>query len=148
MRDHSFFLMKNTGALIRDFDGRIHLFAKFSWRNSSSSFCSAGERGNILPLGSLALGWSSMAWSHALRGGRWVKAFLRRHLQSPCSTLGQHFQAGGLVGLEPPLLVFARGSRWCKCVPPTLGSGGSCTLYLRVRLAAPAPASRLVQCNH
>src|SRR5258708_13409315 len=35
--------MKNTGALIRDFDGQIHLFAKFSLRNSSSSFCSARE---------------------------------------------------------------------------------------------------------
>src|SRR5258708_15808090 len=36
--------MKNTGALIRDFDRQIHPFAKFSLRNSSSSFCSVGER--------------------------------------------------------------------------------------------------------
>src|SRR5260221_12764118 len=66
--------MKNTGAPIRDFDRQIHLFTKFSLRNSSSSFCSAGERGNVLPLGSLASGGSSIAWSHALRGGRRVKA--------------------------------------------------------------------------
>src|SRR5260221_10629133 len=73
-REPSFFLMKNTGAPIRDFDRWIHPFTKFSLRNSSSSFCSVGERGNVLPLGSLALGWSSMVWSHALQGGRWAKA--------------------------------------------------------------------------
>src|SRR5258708_37386187 len=55
-REPSFFLMKNTGAPIGDFNRRICLLAKFSLRNASSSFCSAGERGNILPLGSLASG--------------------------------------------------------------------------------------------
>src|SRR5258708_37470368 len=64
--------MKNTGAPIGDFNGWICPFTKFSLRNSSSSFCSVGERGNVLPLGSLALGWSSMAWFHALQGGRWA----------------------------------------------------------------------------
>src|SRR5258708_13884437 len=124
--------MKNTGALIGDFDRWIHLFTKFSLRNSSSSFCSVGERGNVLPLGSLALGWSSMAWSHALQGGGGQRPLLRRHLQSPCSTLGQCFQAGWLVGLEPPLLVFLRGSRWRKSIPPTLWGGGLHTPYLWV----------------
>src|SRR5260370_2393412 len=66
--------MKNTGAPIRDFDRQIHLFTKFSLRNSSSSFCSGGERGNVLPLGSLASGWSSIAWSHDLRGGGGLKS--------------------------------------------------------------------------
>src|SRR5258705_4339739 len=40
--------MKNTGAPIRDFDGRICPLAKFSLRNVSSSFCSVGERGNVV----------------------------------------------------------------------------------------------------
>src|SRR6266446_6585041 len=55
-REPSFFLTKNTGAPIGDFNRRIRPLAKFSLRNVSSSFCSAGERGNILPLGSLASG--------------------------------------------------------------------------------------------
>src|SRR5258708_33532805 len=54
-------------------------------------------------------------------GGGGRRPLLRRCLQSPCSALGQCFQAGGLIGLEPPLLVFVRGSRWHKCIPPTLG---------------------------
>src|SRR5258707_10539307 len=54
-------------------------------------------------------------------GGGGRRPLLRRCLQSPCSALGQCFQVGGLIGLEPPLLVFVRGSRWHKCVPPTLG---------------------------
>src|SRR5258708_39748694 len=67
--------------------------------------------------------------------------------QSPCSALGQCFQAGGLVGLEPPLLVFGRGLRWRKCVPPTPGGGGLHPLYLWVQVAAPAPASVLIHCS-
>src|SRR5258708_1963915 len=55
------------------------------------------------------------------KGGGGQGPLLRRRLRSPCTTLGQRFQAGGLIGLEPPLLVFVRGSRWRKCVPPTLG---------------------------
>src|SRR5258708_37911028 len=77
-------------------------------------------------------------------GGGGQRPLLRRHLRSPCSALGQCFQVGGLVGLEPPLLVFVRGSRWHKCVPPTLGGGGSRTLYLWVQVAAPAAASALI----
>src|SRR5260221_14512817 len=80
-------------------------------------------------------------------GGGGQRPLLRRCLRSPCSTLGQRFQVGGLVGLEPPLLVFARGLRWCKWVPPTLGCGGSHTLYLRIQVAAPAAASALIHCS-
>src|SRR6266436_4069354 len=44
-REPSFFLMKNTGAPIGDLDGQMCPFAKFSLRNSSSSFCSVGRGG-------------------------------------------------------------------------------------------------------
>src|SRR6266446_4195595 len=45
-------------------------------------------------------------------GGGGQRPLLRRCLQSPCSALGQCSQVGGLVGLEPPLLVFVRGLKW------------------------------------
>ncbi len=46
--------MKNTGAPIGDLDGQMHLFAKFSLRNLSSSFCSVGE-GESPPPGELGI---------------------------------------------------------------------------------------------
>src|SRR5258708_26662100 len=112
--------MKNTGAPIRDLDGQMHPFAKFSLRNSSSSFCSVGERGTSL--------WGAWHWDGALwhdpmpyegEGGQRLP--LRRHLQSLCSILGWCFQMTRLVGLEPPLPISVRGSKWCRSIPPTLG---------------------------
>src|SRR5258708_731817 len=70
----SFFLTKNTGAPIGDLDGWMWLFARFSQRKSSSSFCSAGDRGNVREQGSSVPGVRSMAWSHAFHGGSSSKA--------------------------------------------------------------------------
>src|SRR5258707_15536964 len=74
----SFFLMKNTGAPIGDLDGWMWPFTRFSWRKSSSSFCSAGNRGNIQEEGSSVPGVRSMAWSHAFHGGSLSKASLEK----------------------------------------------------------------------
>src|SRR6266481_7212222 len=74
----SFFLMKNTGAPMGDLDGQMQLFTRFSWRKSSSSFCSAGDRGNIREQGSSVPGERSMAWSHTFHGGSSSKASLEK----------------------------------------------------------------------
>src|SRR5260370_41720691 len=74
----SFFLTKNTGAPMGDLDGWMQLFARFSWRKSSSSFCSAGDRGNVQEQGSSAPGVRSMAWSYAFHGGSLSKASLEK----------------------------------------------------------------------
>src|SRR5258708_25749868 len=49
------------------------------------------------------------------------RPLLRRHLQSLCSILGWHLWMGGLVGPEPPPPVSVKGSKWHRCIPPTLG---------------------------
>src|SRR5258708_33626104 len=72
----SFFLTKNTGAPIGDLDGQMQPFTRFSQRKSSSSFYSAGDRGNVQEQGSSVPGVRSMAWSHAFHGGRSSKAAL------------------------------------------------------------------------
>src|SRR6266478_5571360 len=74
----SFFLMKNTGAPIGDLDGWMPPFARFSQRKSSSSFCSAGDRGNVQEQGSSVPGERSMVWSHAFHGGSSSKASLEK----------------------------------------------------------------------
>src|SRR5258707_14430620 len=74
----SFFLMKNTGAPIGDLDGQMQPFARFSQRELSSSFCSAGDRGNVWEQGSSVPGVRSMAWSHAFHGGSLSKASLEK----------------------------------------------------------------------
>src|SRR6266436_3198784 len=70
--------MKNTGAPVGDLDGQMQPFARFSWRKSSSSFCSAGDRGNVREQGSSVPGERSMAWSHAFHGGSSSKASLEK----------------------------------------------------------------------
>src|SRR6266478_9595953 len=74
----SFFLTKNTGAPIGDLDGQMWPFAMFSQRKLSSSFCSAGDRGNIQEQGSSVPGVRSMVWSHAFHGGSSSKASLEK----------------------------------------------------------------------
>src|SRR5258706_486821 len=74
----SFFLMKNTGAPIGDLDGWMWPFTRFSQRKSSSSFCSAGDRGNIQEQGSSVPGVRSMVWSHAFHSGSSSKASLEK----------------------------------------------------------------------
>src|SRR5258705_13291399 len=74
----SFFLTKNTGAPIGDLDGQMQPFARFSWRKLSSSFCSAGDRGNVWEQGSSVPGVRSMAWSHAFHSGSLSKASLEK----------------------------------------------------------------------
>src|SRR5258707_11882633 len=74
----SFFLTKNTGAPMGDLDGWMRPFARFSQRKLSSSFCSAGDRGNIWEQGSSVPGERSMAWSHTFRGGSSSKAYLEK----------------------------------------------------------------------
>src|SRR5258708_16291044 len=83
--------MKNTGAVMGDFDRQICPFAKFSLRNSLSSFCSAGR-------GGMSFLWG--AWHHGgdlwhdpmlYKGGGGQRPPLRRHLQSPCIILGWCF---------------------------------------------------------
>src|SRR5258707_2102035 len=76
--DPSFFLTKNTGAPIGDLEGWMLLFSRFSWRKSSSSLCSVGERGNIQEQGSSALGVRLVVWSHAFCGGSSSKASLEK----------------------------------------------------------------------
>src|SRR5258705_664432 len=70
--------MKNTGAPMGDLDGWMQPFVRFSWRKSSSSFCSAGDRGNVQEQGSSVPGERSMAWSHAFCGGSSSKASLEK----------------------------------------------------------------------
>src|SRR6266446_305179 len=70
--------MKNTEAPIGDLDGQMQLFARFSQRKSSSSFCSAGDRGNVQEQGSSVPGVRSMAWSHAFHGESSSKASLEK----------------------------------------------------------------------
>src|SRR5258707_8261008 len=70
--------MKNTGAPMGDLDGWMWLFARFSQRKLSSSFCSAGDRGNVQEQGSSAPGVRSMAWSHVFHGGSSSKASLEK----------------------------------------------------------------------
>src|SRR6266436_8010570 len=70
--------MKNTGAPIGDLDGQMQPFARFSWGKSSSSFCSAGDRGNIWEQGSSVPGERSMVWSHTFCGGSSLKASLEK----------------------------------------------------------------------
>src|SRR5258707_12855006 len=74
----SVFLMKNTGAPIGDLDGWMQLFTRFSQRKLSSSFCSAGDRGNVQEQGSSVPGVRSMVWSHAFCGGSSSKASLEK----------------------------------------------------------------------
>src|SRR5258708_2262620 len=74
----SFFLMKNTGAHMGDLDGWMRPFTRFSQRKSSSSFCSAGDRGNVQEQGSSVPGERSMVWSHAFHGGSSSKASLEK----------------------------------------------------------------------
>src|SRR5258707_9655256 len=57
--------MKNTGAPMGDLDGQMQPFARFSQRKLSSSFCSAGDRGNVWEQGSSVPSERSMVWSHA-----------------------------------------------------------------------------------
>src|SRR5258707_4079027 len=73
-----FFLMKNTGAPMGDLDGWMQPFARFSQRKLSSSFCSAGDRGNVQEQGSSVSGERSMAWSHTFHGGSSSKASLEK----------------------------------------------------------------------
>ena len=68
-RDPSFFLMKNTGAPNGDFDRQILPLHRFSWRKSSSSLCSRGDRGKVQEDWGSAPGVSSMPWSQGLCGG-------------------------------------------------------------------------------
>src|SRR5260370_27621506 len=74
----SFFLTKNTGAPLGDLDGWMQPFARFSQRKLSSSFCSAGDRGNVWEQGSSVPGERPMAWSHAFHGGSSSKASLEK----------------------------------------------------------------------
>src|SRR5260370_33397269 len=74
----SFFLTKNTGAPIGDLDGWMWPFTRFSQRKLSSSFCSAGDRGNVQEQGSSVPGVRSMVWSHAFCGGSLSKASLEK----------------------------------------------------------------------
>src|SRR5258708_26163399 len=53
-------------------------FTRFSWRKLSSSFCSAGDRGNVQEQGSSVPGERSMAWSHTFHGGSSSKASLEK----------------------------------------------------------------------
>src|SRR5258707_15488210 len=75
--------------------------------------------------------WGAWHWDGALwhdpmpyegEGGQRLP--LRRCLQSLCSAPGWPFWPGELVELEPPLPVSVKGSKWCRCIPPTLGGGG------------------------
>src|SRR6266478_1385528 len=70
--------MKNTGAPMGDLDGWMQPFTRFSWRKLSSSFCSAGDRGNVQEQGSSVPGERSMAWSHTFHGGSSSKASLEK----------------------------------------------------------------------
>src|SRR5260370_22336660 len=61
-----------------DLDGQMQPFTRFSWRKLSSSFCSAGDRGNIQEQGSSVPGERSMVRSHAFHGGSLSKASLEK----------------------------------------------------------------------
>src|SRR5260221_2777789 len=76
--DPSFFLTKNTGAPIGVLDGQMWPFSRFLWRKSSSSLCSAGDRGNVQEQGSSALVMRSIVWSQAFHGGSLSKASLEK----------------------------------------------------------------------
>src|SRR5258705_13297879 len=103
--------MKNTGALIRDFDGRyIHL---------PNSLLGTHQVPSALPgRGGKSFLWG--AWHHGgdllhdpmlYEGGGGQRPPLRRHLQSPCIVPGWCFWMGRLIGLEPPLPASVRGSK-------------------------------------
>src|SRR5258705_6571544 len=92
----SFFLMKNTGAPIGDLDGWMWPFTRFSQRKSSSSFCSAGDRGNVQEQGSSVPGVRSMAWSHAFCGGSSSKASLEKTSLKSWYGAGTMFSRGWL----------------------------------------------------
>src|SRR5258705_13993097 len=70
--------MKNMGAPIGDLDGQMQPFTRFSQRKLLSSFCSAGDKGNVWEQGSSAPGVRSMAWSHVFHGGSSSKASLEK----------------------------------------------------------------------
>ncbi len=62
--------MKKKGEAKGDFEGRMCPEAKFSSRNLSSCSCSFRFKGYTLQSRvALALGTSSMAWSHGVRSG-------------------------------------------------------------------------------
>src|SRR5258708_28024466 len=61
-----------------DLDGWMQPFTRFSQRKLSSSFCSAGDRGNRREQGSSVPGERSMAWSHTFHGGSSSKASLEK----------------------------------------------------------------------
>src|SRR5271156_5201221 len=60
--------MKKIREAIGDFEGWIRPVSKFSFRNTSNSFCSAGDK-----LVGFDPGINSMAWSHSLGCGRTSK---------------------------------------------------------------------------
>src|SRR5258707_13485011 len=95
----SFFVMKNTGARIWDLDGQMRPFARFSQRKSSSSFCSAGDRGNVQEQGSSVPGVRSMAWSHAFHGGSSSKVSLEK------TSLKSWYWASVDGEVSPPVLL-------------------------------------------
>src|SRR5258706_10915726 len=74
----------------------MQLFARFSWRKLSSSFCSAGDRGNVWERGSSVPGVRSMAWSHAFCGGSSSKASLEKTSLKSWYWAGTMFLGGWL----------------------------------------------------
>src|SRR5260221_9455072 len=106
--------MKNTGAPIGDLDGWMQPFTRFSWRKSSSSFCSARDRGRpgarefsprceINGMVPCLLQWEL------------IKGFLGEDI-SEVVVLGQHHVLGGPAFLS--LLCFlGQLLRWGVCSP-------------------------------
>src|SRR5258708_6592305 len=117
--DPSFFLMKNMGAPIGDLDGQMQPFTRFSQRKLLSSFCSAGDKGNVWEQGSSAPGVRSMAWSHVFHGGSSSKASLEK------TSLKSQYWAGtissrGWLSSGPPGLTAVMGYLLPQCtVLPT-----------------------------
>src|SRR5258707_10540565 len=85
-------------------DGQMWPFARFSWRKLSSSFCSAGDRGNVQEQGSSVPGERSMVWSHAFHGGSLSKASLEK------TSLKSWYWAGTMSSLTSAFC-----TSWASC---------------------------------